>query len=206
MNSNPSSEMRSRRNSMRRVDYDYTSAGAYFITICAGHGRSHFGRIIEQEVRFNPLGQIANTCWLALPKHHPHIVLDPHVVMPNHMHGILWITHQPPRRGMMVSCPLSREDDCDVEEEFGGRAYGKPVAASISVVVGSYKAAVTYRANKQKFAYAKPLWQRNFWDRIIRSERELAAIRDYIQNNPSRWLQDKLHPKAAPNQFNRGWR
>ncbi|MCB0187837.1 MAG: hypothetical protein KDE31_26395, partial [Caldilineaceae bacterium] len=83
------------------------------------------------------------------------------------------------------------------------REFGQPIAGSLSSVLGLYKAAVT-RTVRDAGLYPRdvPLWHSRFWDRIIRNDMELQRIRDYIHNNPARWLEDQLHPKAPPNPFN----
>ena len=83
--------MKQRRNSLRHPDHDYTRPGAYFITICAHKGVSVFGRIVDKDMLLNPLGKIAHQAWLDLPARHPQIKVDTFVIMPNHVHVLLWI-------------------------------------------------------------------------------------------------------------------
>lgn len=93
----------------------------------------------------------------------------------------------------------------DAETSLPERQFGKPIAHSLSAVVGAYKAAVTRRANRQLDPPPRPFWQRNFYEHIIRNERALNAIRQYIYDNPAVWPEDSLHPAAPPNKFNRSW-
>jgi putative transposase len=175
------------RRTIRYAGYDYTQTGAYFVTFCSAKGVECFGRIHEQTMVLNPLGQIAYDCWCEIPAHHLHIRLDEFVIMPNHGHGVLWIVEQP-----------------DPKATGKPRRFGESIKGSVSVVVATYKAAVTRIARKQGLIPAKsPLWHGRFWDHIIRDEADLARIRDYIRNNPARWIEDQLHPKAPPNRFNR---
>lgn len=180
-----------RPNSMRYDGYDYTWPGAYFVTYCAYHGRSIFGQIVDHEMRLNPLGEIADQYWPELAANHAHVLLDTHVIMPNHGH-VLLLFRQDPEVGA-ASAPVKRE-------------FGKPIARSLSTLVGTYKAEVTRRAERRRLIPSPPIWQGGFWDRIIRDERELQTVRDYIRNNPARWLEDQLHPDAPPNRFNGSWR
>lgn len=175
--------MKRRRNSLRHSHHDYTRPGAYFITICAHKGISIFGRIVDAAVDLNPLGQIAHQAWLDLPSRHHHIDVDPFVIMPNHVHALIWIRVEGPTTGT-------------------AREFGKAVAGSISTLVNAYKVAVTKTAINAGLIPGPPLWQGNFYDRIVRDERELANIQEYIRTNPARWLDDQLHPDAPPNSFN----
>jgi putative transposase len=177
-----------RRNSLRHKSFDYTSAAAYFVTICVDHGRCVFGQIVDS---VNPLGQIADQAWARILKNHPNAQLDTHVVMPNHGHAVLWLhidPDQPPS-----AAPVK------------ARRFGDAIAGSLSTLVNSYKSSVTQQAQHRGLLLDGSFWQSNFHDHIVRGDQELQRIRDYIQSNPARWLEDQLHPKAPINQFNRTW-
>jgi REP element-mobilizing transposase RayT len=166
-----------RPNTMRHTDHDYTASGAYFVTICVHDGQMLFGQIVDDVVQLSPLGAIAQRCLPLVFGHHVHIRLDVFVVMPNHVHILLWIVQpgvQPPAPGPQ-------------------RAFAAPVAGSLSTLVGAYKAEVSRQAKRAGLAPAGPLWQRNFWDRIVRDDHELHNVRNYIQTNPQRWDLDRLH-------------
>ncbi|MEB3359488.1 MAG: transposase [Synechococcales bacterium] len=169
-----------RRRSIRLKHHDYTAPGAYFITICTHQRQCLFGDIINGEMRLNEFGQIAADCWQEIPHHFHPVRLDNFVIMPNHVHGILVITDTP-RRGMALPCPYPRQ-------------FGKPIAQSISTIVGSFKSAVTKRINMLRDTPGTPVWQRNYYDRIIRDDLSMQHIRRYIQNNPHAWRIDQLHP------------
>ena len=83
-----------RRRSIRLKGYDYSQPGAYFVTICTHERRCLFGDVVDGEMRLNELGKIARQCWLAIPEHFPHARLDEFVIMPNHVHGIIWIVDE----------------------------------------------------------------------------------------------------------------
>ncbi|MEA5594175.1 transposase [Rivularia sp. UHCC 0363] len=164
------------RRSIRLKSYDYTQEGAYFITICTKNKQCIFGDIKQGEIKLNSLGMIAYNCWQEIPQHFPHIKLDIFVIMPNHIHGILWINQT-----------ISKEDK--------PRQYGKMVAGSIPCVIRSYKSAVTRQINQicnQKSI--SPVWQRNFYENINRNEESLESIRKYILNNPLNWENDSENP------------
>lgn len=180
-----------RRNSLRHPKYDYTNAGAYFVTICAHQGRSLFGQIAEQTMILNRLGQIADIAWREFADRHPETMLDQFVIMPNHVHVLLWLTE---------SSTVDSQQDEEKQRKFGDA-----IAGSLSTLIGVYKGAVTQKASHEKLIPGPPLWQRNFYDRIVRNESELQRIRNYIETNPARWIEDQLHPAAPPNQFNQTW-
>ena len=177
-----------RRNSLRHPHFDYTGAGAYFVTICTAQRACLFGEVAGGIMRLNPLGQIAHNTWPALISKHNHAALDAFVIMPNHIHVLLW---------------LRPSDASAMHTSTQERAFGVRVAGSLSVLIGGYKSSVTQQAEAGQLLSAT-LWQRNFYDNIVRDDEALARIREYIRTNPDRWLDDKLHPAAPPNRFNRG--
>jgi REP element-mobilizing transposase RayT len=180
-----------RRNSLRHPAYDYTNRGAYFITVCAQRGKSIFGRVIKQEMHLNPLGKLAEECWLDFIKRHDHVAGDAYVIMPNHVHLLFWMGEQHP--------------DLIFSTEPVAREFGRGIPDSVSSYMSGYKSAVTQKAKRRGLIVNSPLWQDNFHDRIVRGNAELHRIRDYIANNPNRWLVDQLHPDAPPNKFNQPW-
>ena len=179
-----------RNNSMRHPHFDYTSAGAYFVTICVSQRICLFGSITDGVLCLNELGWIACDTWGTLAKHHPDFELDAFVVMPNHVHALLWLQR--------------RNDGQALPESTTGREFGGRAAGSLSVLVGAYKSAVTQQAKLRRVLPVPVLWQRNFYDNIVRNDDALSQFREYIQQNPARWCEDLLHPAAVPNRFNRG--
>ena len=166
------------RRSIRLKGYDYTQSGLYFITICTDQKQCLFSAIAESKLILNDFGNIASECWRAIPQHFPKIELDEFVIMPNHIHGILIMTD---RRGKAMPCP------------YQGK-FGQPIAGSIPTIIGSYKSAVTKRINIIRNSKGSPIWQRNYYEHIIRDEEALNKIRKYIINNPLSWKSDRLHP------------
>ncbi|MEM1125559.1 MAG: transposase [Bacteroidota bacterium] len=158
------------RRTQRLPQYDYRASGAYFVTCCLRPRRPVFGRVTRVGVHLSPTGYLADGCWEAIPVHHPHVRLDAFVVMPDHIHGLLWIEPSPvTSRGA-----------------FRPRTFGTSHAGSLSVVIGTYKAAVTRSARRQGLDL--PNWQPRFYEHIVRNERALHAIRRYIRANPQRWF------------------
>ncbi len=153
-----------RRNSLRHPAWNYGTAGYYFVTICT-HNR--YCLFDEADFRW-----IAESMWQKIPsfKSATTVRLDAWVVMPNHVHGIIVIV-----AGFSADMPRPN----------------KTISGTLGALVGTYKAAVTRRINNQRNETGAKVWQRGYYDRIIRNERELNATRQYIANNPQRWAEDR---------------
>jgi putative transposase len=170
------------RRSIRLPNYDYAQAGGYFITIVTYQRNMLFGKIVDEEIRLNDLGKIADECWHAIPDHFPNVELGAYVVMPNHVHGILIINDGPATNSLLVvgarhASPL--------------RPHGvKP--KSIGAIVGSFKSAVTKRGRREHNITG--VWQRNYYEHVIRNQEEWDRIQRYIVANPSRWADDQENP------------
>lgn len=196
------------RNSLRLYGYDYSSLGAYYITICAFE-RSHiFGNVHDGIMKLNWLGEIVTDCWEQIPTHFPGIRLDEWIIMPNHMHGIIWIVDNrlSPSitcRGTACRAPTKQNTDTtkqntDPTKQYEITSYrspiseqfSKPVPGSIPTIIRSFKSAVTKHAHIIKPACGT-VWQRNYHEHVIRDHGKLRAIRTYIQNNPSQWTKDE---------------
>jgi len=160
------------RRSIRLQGYDYSQAGMYFVTLCTRNRECLFGEIVDETMRLNPVGQIVADSWAWLAQRYEHVELDEWVVMPNHLHGIVVIN-----------------DHC----KGGSRtAPTKPIGR----LIGAYKTVSTKQANTFRQTPGLLLWQRNYWERIVRDAAELLSIQEYICNNPAQWAQDKLHPQT----------
>ncbi len=186
---------RHHRRSIRLKGYDYSQAGAYFITIVTQDRACLFGEVVNGEMQLNAAGWIVHQCWEEIPAHFPHVSLDAFVVMPNHVHGIIVITEHrgtacPERRG--TACP-ERSTACRAPTE----KFGHPVAGSVPTVIRSFKSAATKYINTMRGTPAVPVWQRNYYEHIIRNEKSLNRIRQYITNNPARWEMDRENPATT---------
>ncbi len=179
------------RRSIRLKGYDYTSEGGYFITIVTHKRQPLFGGIVNDEMNLNDIGIIAREEWFRTTQIRPYVELfsDEFVVMPNHIHGIIWLTPDP-RRGTARRAPTG--DPPPNLEQFG-----KPVARSIPTVIRGYKSAVTKRINELRATPSTPVWQRNYYEHIITTDREYESIVEYIDANPRAWLTDTENPQTA---------
>jgi REP element-mobilizing transposase RayT len=165
------------RRSIRLKDYDYTQQGAYFVTICTKAKQCIFGNIKEGKMQLNALGSIADRCWQEIPKHFSHTALDCFIIMPNHLHGILWIIEF--NQNQQIS-----------------RQFGNIVSGSLSSILRSYKSAVTKQINEICDTKGISLvWQSNYYEEIIRDEQALEQIRKYIIYNPLNWDRDEENPR-----------
>ena len=198
------------RRSIRLKGYDYSQAGLYFITICVQNKICLFGNIENTEMILNDAGKIANECWLEIPNHFPNAVLHEHIVMPNHVHGIIEL--QQNNFGANVGAenflplqqPPSLQPPSSLPQPPGEppkNEFQKMIPRSIGSIVKGFKIGVTkwFRNNRTNNAGAKnflpqqPVWQRNYWEHIIRNEQSYQHISDYIINNPSKWKDDKFY-------------
>ncbi len=187
--------LKSRIGSMRHKEWDYAAEGYYFVTICAKGKKDYFGKIKEDKMMMNGFGKIAEKFWKEIPEHFDFVNLDEFVIMPNHIHGILvtrsiddnvsgarhCLARNYPANGTGKAC-LTPTDGTN------GRKFQNQGKGTLSSIVGSYKSACTkaIRAYKDDFA-----WQDNFYDRIIRTEKELGNIRRYVIENPLLWDKDE---------------
>jgi putative transposase len=175
------------RRSLRLRDYDYSQAGAYFITICTNNRECIFGEVINSEVRLFPFGKIIQMEWANTPKRFPNVQLDVFVIMPNHLHGIIIINNVEIRRGNPCGYPINNSNRYPKERA------GTSPAPTLGKIIGAFKSLCIHGFMARSLNIVK-LWQRNYYEHVIRNEKELNRIRDYIQNNPLRWEFDRENP------------
>lgn len=156
-----------KKNKQFRLPYfNYSSTGLYFITICTKQRNPIFGIIRDGIFIPTDIGKITVECWQNIPVKAPYASIDSFVTMPDHIHGIICINNPD-------------------QDQFLKEKIFQPTKRSLSIVVRSYKGAVTLRSRE---IYPNiDIWQKRFYDRIIRTEKELNAIRTYIENNPMQW-------------------
>ena len=180
----PYDPQRHHRRSIRLPGYDYTQPGAYFITIVT-HEQAHwFGRVVDGKMKLNAFGRAAEQCWRAIPDHFPHVRLDEFVMMPNHVHGILWIVET--TVGAKNFSPLPAKN-------FSPLPRG--TSKTIGSIVRGFKIGVTKIMREN--GVDGPIWQRNYYEHIIRDEDALSRIAEYITTNPQRWTLDRENPERT---------
>jgi putative transposase len=256
-----------KRRSIRLRGYDYSTAGMYFITLCTHQRECLFGEISDGVMQLNALGEIVQAHWMRLPKHHSHLQLDAFIVMPNHFHGILVLTHDHPTHGpvgagladtimvstdsestkpalpysdtisdtIMISAdpektkpafPYSTDSENSIDSDTtqsihtnqsqhsGGIRAGsietfldeshsilaKPAPTQtlnrkgIPEILRGFKTFSARRINEKRRMQGTPVWQRNYYEHIIRNDPSLQTIQTYIRNNPKSWQTDCLYP------------
>ena len=170
--------MNDHRKSVRLLHYDYSQAGAYFITICVKDREPLFGSVSEDAVNLSQFGHVVEEEWNKTAVIRNNVEIDEYVVMPNHFHGIV------------VLKDFERSDSR--KEHFGA-----PVAGSLSTIVRLFKQACTVHINKLRDTPHAPLWQRSYYEHIVRNDKDLQRVREYIVNNPLQWSIDEENPKNS---------
>ena len=163
------------RKSIRQKGYDYSQPGAYFVTFCTHNMERLFGRIIAGKMELNTYGLFAHKEWFHTAAANLHVELheDELIIMPNHIHGIIWITE------VGATVPVARQTKSGLD------------SCSLGAIIGQYKSRTTKYINKLRKNSGQSIWQRNYYDRIIRNQKELQSIRKYIENNPLQWEVDQ---------------
>ena len=158
----------------RLKEYDYSTPGAYFVTICTHSKKCLFGKIVsgdyigEAYLQYSPIGEIARRCLLDIESHYENVTLDNWVIMPNHIHILIRITER------TNPFPTTNFD--------------------VPNIIGKYKASVS-RAVGNAFMHSGKLWQSSFYDHIIRNDEDYRNIWQYISGNPSKWMDDCFYVK-----------
>jgi len=173
------SQERYHRRSVRLKGYDYSNPGAYYVTICTWNRDCIFGEIINGEMKLNEFGEVVNREWLCSSEIRREIELDEFVVMPNHIHGIIFIN-----------------GNGNTAHDLGANGCSplRKRSRSLSSFIAGYKSAVTKSINILRNTPGMPVWQRNYFEHIIRNEYGLFRIREYIRNNPVQWDMDENNP------------
>ena len=213
------------RRSVRLRGYDYAQPGAYFVTTCVRDGACILGDIVDGCVQETEYGRIAHDFWAQVPVRFPNVTIDTFVVMPNHVHAIVVINEPAPTGGMTtggITPPLQEPAHVGgitpplrepahvggitppLQESVHVGGITPPLQESVPIqrptlgqIVGFYKYQTTVQINEVRDAGAVPFWQRSFYDHIIRNQRDLDAIREYILNNPLKWDLDRDNPANA---------
>ncbi|GAB4506420.1 MAG: transposase [Anaerolineales bacterium] len=173
------------RRSIRLKGYDYSQGGAYAITVCIRNRECILGEVVGDRVALSALGTKAQELWLAIPGRFENVLLDEFIVMPNHVHGIIVIQGEvktmvePPEPAL--DAPISREQRRQM---------------LIPKIVGYFKMNSAKAINLLRNTPGVPVWQRNYYERVIRTEEEWNILRQYIAGNPQRWHEDEENPSV----------
>ena len=176
------------RRSVRLKNYNYAESGAYFVTIVARNRQCIFGDVVDRKIELNKFGHILVEEWKRSKDLRQEIDLDAFVVMPNHIHGVvIMINH-------------------DVGATGRSPFPSGPAKRSLGAFVGGFKSPVTTRINQLRGTPGIPIWQRNYYEHVIRDEESLNRIRQYIVDNPARWSFDPENPTATSPEPKDAWR
>lgn len=191
------------RRSIRLKGYDYSQSGLYFITICCQDRICRFGQVENGKMILNEYGQIAHDEWLKLSRRFSNFELDVFQIMPNHMHGIIALNAGATLAVAPDETPVDPNDtpvapiNAVVGDDIGAGASPAPAGVgSISGIVGAYKSLVANACldiYKTKNKIMGKLWQRNYYEHIIRNDKSYHTISVYIINNPKKWPTDKFY-------------
>jgi putative transposase len=166
----------SRRRIIRLSDYDYSSSGAYFVTICTDNKTCLFGNIVNGTIELNVLGSIVQRVWLEIPLHFSHVTLCDFVVMPNHIHGIIHLNHVVGENHVVRATHAS-------PLQGNGFAKGKLASGSLGAIVGSFKSVASKLLKKFHSYSSKSIWQRNYYEHVIRNKPSLERISRLLKNS-----------------------
>jgi REP-associated tyrosine transposase len=187
------------RRSVRLPGYDYSQPGAYFVTICT-HGAEC---LFDDPV----LRRVVETAWLGMPRHFPRLSLDAWVLMPNHFHGIPILSdalvvgamHSPEGPSQRQASYQAERPSMAPDSGRNASPLRSPSGApsgSLGAIIGNFKSVTARRVNRIRRSPGAQVWQLNYYEHIIRTERALTAIREYIAGNPARWCLDKHNALA----------
>jgi len=178
------------RHSIRLPEYDYSQEGWYYVTLCVLGNKCLFGKFTDGQIQLYQYGRIVDDCWKWLAQQYDYVRLDEYVVMPNHLHGIIVINRGDTLRKRIHCRGGSRT------APTGNVSRYKP----LSRLVGAFKTVSTKQVNIIRNIPGRKLWQRNYYEHIIRNEEELSHIRQYITENPVNWRTDEENPdvKRSP--------
>jgi len=178
------------RRSVRLKAHDYSLAGAYFVTVCTQNRECMFGKIHNAKMILNDAGRMVQGVWDKLPVRYPGVQTDAFVIMPNHIHGIIVLTGTTQRRGESRIRPRPGDHK--------DRPYGT-LPGTIGRVMQGFKSITTRKYIRGIVEYNWPpfekrLWQRNYYERVVRDDSEMHRVREYVTGNPAGWLEDEENP------------
>jgi REP element-mobilizing transposase RayT len=194
------------RRSIRLKNYDYASEGAYYVTVVTQGRECLFGEIVDAKMYLSNYGEIVQKWWDNIPHHFPNVETGAFVIMPNHIHGIVFVTEE--RRGEVVS-PHDQPNDSNQKNTMQTREtdnQGGEIPPLRRPTLGQIVAYFKYQSTKEmneadNTGIITKFWQRNYYEHIIRNEKELRRKTDYILDNPSQWDEDQENPRniKSPN-------
>jgi putative transposase len=183
------------RRSIRIPDFDYSQSVYYYATICTKDKEYYFGDIVKEKMTYSQVGKYAKQCWEGIPKHYPDTVLDTYQIMPNHIHGIIFI-----KPVGVQNIEPERHNHMQRVENFQPlqNKFQKIIPRSLGCIVRGFKIGVTKLCKQNGLEFA---WQRNFYEHIVEEDGDLDDIRRYIKDNPKNWEEDIENRKRINRKF-----
>jgi REP element-mobilizing transposase RayT len=181
------------RRSIRLKGYDYSQPGAYFVTIVVQGRRCVLGKISDRLIRLTKAGEIVERTWLNLPRHYPNAQLDEFCIMPNHVHGIIVLTDC--RGGSLQAEYPCRRTSSSGLTSLPAQNQTRPY--TLAEIVRAFKSFSARWINKLQGTPGRPFWQRGDYEHVIRDEKDLRRIREYIYGNPGLWEVDHENPELG---------
>lgn len=192
-----------RRNTLRAEGFDYSTPGNYFVTVVTNRLSQVFGEVTDGQVALNTFGEITSETWQTLPSRFDAVGLDVFVIMPNHVHGIITLLETSEEELVRARFIAPRLDSTHVgnskrsnHPQQGAMNRARTSSVDLGEVVRAFKAVAARRIRNAGLTDFK--WHRNYYDHIIRDERDLDRVRTYIANNPANWPFDKANRKDHP--------
>jgi putative transposase len=182
------------RHSIRLKGYDYSEEGAYFITLVTHHREYLFGNVVDGEMQLNEMGWIVKTSWNDLQNHNKYIELDEFIIMPNHVHGIIIIDTPVGVGSKPTPEYFYKSSSSDKNRPFRA-GHGPAPTTGLFEIVRQLKTFSSKRINECRGTPCISVWQRSYYDHIIRSEKDYNNIANYIAMNPSNWIKDDEYLK-----------
>ncbi len=176
------------RGSIRLKEYDYSQPGGYFVTLCTHRRECILGDVADGDVHLNQFGEIVKEEWLRTGQIRPEITMDEFMVMPNHMHGIIMIRNDIPNKSVGAH-------RCAPQDRAHIHAPLRREPKTLGSIIAGFKSVVTHRINLLRKTPLTPIWQRNYYEHIIRDEDDLNRIHQYIIDNPMKWDGDEENPQ-----------
>jgi len=185
--------------STRLPSWDYGSNAPYYVTICTKNKQKYFGKIVNNKVELNDLGKVTQKSWLAIPQFHSFVEIDEFIIMPNHLHGIIVINKPLETQFLASKIHLESVETRYIVSKNTNKSETQSVASlqknkfgpqsqNLASIIRGFKSGVTQYAREHKIAFH---WQSRYYDHIIRNYESWEMVRQYIQQNPIDWLNDK---------------
>jgi putative transposase len=166
------------RKQIRLPDYDYSQPGSYFVTICTFNKQPIFGNIVDGAMKRNPYGEIAAACWKDIPLHYPEVKNDVSIVMPNHVHGII-VIEDGVKQADLKTAPAKKHP--------------------LPEIIRAFKTFSAKRINELRSSGGTQVWQKGYYEHVIRDEEEFTRIGEYVLFNPAKWETDRENPDIKVN-------